>query len=120
MAPPKCPVCSAAHVSCGPPAVVTPVDIPHEIRRPTVAELAEYEVEVRGHTATMQLSAEDAERLGAKRVGDVKVTEPVPVPSKLENGGLVTSQTAKGESEGDEKAAAAPESKKRVPANKSV
>lgn len=44
-----------------------------------MAELALYEVTHRNFTTTMQLSEEDAEALGATRVGDVKPGEPQPV-----------------------------------------
>lgn len=45
-----------------------------------MAELALYDVRVRGHVTQMKLSKEDAERLGATRVGEVKPAEPQPVP----------------------------------------
>ncbi|HEY9413602.1 MAG TPA: hypothetical protein VIQ30_02480 [Pseudonocardia sp.] len=44
-----------------------------------MADLSLYEVEHRNFTTTMKLSAEDAEALGAKKVGAVEAAEPQPV-----------------------------------------
>lgn len=44
-----------------------------------MADLSLYEVEHRNFTTTMKLSAEDAEALGAKKVGAVAQAEPQPV-----------------------------------------
>jgi hypothetical protein len=44
-----------------------------------VADLSLYEVEHRNFTTTMKLSVEDAEALGAKKVGEVQEAEPQPV-----------------------------------------
>lgn len=82
MAPPRCPVCSAPHATCGGPTrlIHPPVDFTSEPRRAGVAELHEYEIPHRDHTTTVQLSEEDAKLYpGAKRKGKVAAGEPQPV-----------------------------------------
>lgn len=63
--------------------------------------LGEYEVEIRpGVKGNVQLSDEEAERLGVKKVGDVETTDPEPVgrppyAEDVEDDKLVTSKSAK-------------------------
>lgn len=45
-----------------------------------MADLALYDVTVRGHVTQMKLTAEHAEELGATKVGEVKEAFPQPVP----------------------------------------
>lgn len=79
-----CPICSAPHAACVPSNPQHVVDVPtREARRPVVAELHQYEVQLRhGVVTTMKMSAEDAKLLygdAAKKVGTTKPGEVQPV-----------------------------------------
>jgi hypothetical protein len=73
---PRCPLCGAHHVTCGPRGTGLPVDLatiredhtmPENNTAGDPVDLDEYEVTTNGVTTTMQLSKADAERLGAKK-----------------------------------------------------
>lgn len=88
-----------------------------------MADLALYEVAVRGHKTTMKLSADDAERHGGKKVGEVKKAEPQPVtrPSYANDSSAVESEAtpSQAEVEADEKKAPPARNKARTAASKS-
>jgi len=81
MAQRVCPVCGAPHAACGagaaPPRYI--LDLPTTARRTGMAELALYDVTVRGTVTQMKLTEHDAATLDAKKVGSVKGAEPQPV-----------------------------------------
>lgn len=71
-----CPVCGAAHTSCGPTLPVTPVDILAAPTRKayTMADLQEYKYVSNGVELTAMLDEHDAAQLGAVLVAAAPVT----------------------------------------------
>lgn len=86
-----------------------------------MAELALYDVTVRGYQTQMQLTAEDAAELGATKVGTVQAAVPQPAPTQpwspaVDDSGAViqTDQDADASAETSAKKAPAPRNKART------
>ncbi len=62
----QCPICGAAHVSCGPSLPVTAVGSINPVPKEDPMTLREYTVVINGVETTAQLTPQHAARLGAK------------------------------------------------------
>jgi hypothetical protein len=79
-----CPLCGHAHAACGPATTVTGLDLTElrHVREAGVTALALYAVNIGGNHTVMNLSAEEAARLGATPLPDPGAPVPASPPAK--------------------------------------